>query len=82
MLPPETFDYVIVATGHFSTPNVPHFPGIESFPGRVMHSHDLREWSEFKGKRILVIGASYSAEDIALTVGLFPFRLIKGENKL
>ena len=47
-----------------------------------MHSHDLREWSEFKGKRILVIGASYSAEDIALTVGLFPFRLIKGENKL
>jgi len=27
----EKFDNVIVATGHFSTPNVPHFDGIETF---------------------------------------------------
>ena len=25
----------IVATGHFSIPNVPHFEGVEKFPGRV-----------------------------------------------
>ena len=62
----EEFDYVIVATGHFSIPNVPHFEGIEKFPGRVLHGHDFREAREFRGQDILVIGASYSAEDIAL----------------
>jgi trimethylamine monooxygenase len=62
----ETFDYVVVATGHFSVPNVPAFAGIEKFPGRVMHSHDFREAREFTGKHLLVVGGSYSAEDIAL----------------
>jgi len=27
LLPPETFDFVVNASGHFSVPNVPHFPG-------------------------------------------------------
>jgi len=62
----ERFDYVIVASGHYSVPNVPTFPGIEKFPGRVLHAHDFREANEFAGKRLLLIGASYSAEDIAL----------------
>ncbi|WP_181704944.1 NAD(P)-binding domain-containing protein [Chthonobacter rhizosphaerae] len=61
----EEFDYVVVASGHFSTPNVPHFPGIEVFPGRVMHAHDFRDANEFVGKNLLVVGSSYSAEDIA-----------------
>ena len=39
----EEFDKVIVASGHFSTPNVPYFEGVESFGGRVMHSHDFRD---------------------------------------
>ena len=38
----QVFDYVICATGHFSVPNVPHFPGFESFEGRVLHAHDFR----------------------------------------
>ena len=62
----EIFDYVVVATGHFSTPNVPYFPGLEKFPGRVLHSHDFRDAAEFAGKRMLCIGASYSSEDIGI----------------
>lgn len=62
----QTFDYVIVATGHFSIPNVPHLEGIESFSGRVMHSHDFRDAEEFRDRNTVVIGSSYSAEDIAL----------------
>ena len=31
-----------------------------------MHSHDFRNALEFKDKRLLIIGSSYSAEDIAL----------------
>ena len=62
----ENFDFVIVATGHFSIPNVPKFEGVERFPGRVLHGHDFRDAQEFAGKNLLVVGASYSAEDIAL----------------
>ena len=60
----EEFDYVVVASGHFSTPNVPYFPGVEKFPGRVLHSHDFRDAAEFAGKSVLCVGSSYSAEDI------------------
>ena len=62
----EIFDYVIVATGHFSVPNLPCFEGLDSFPGRVLHSHDFREAKHYKEQDLLVVGASYSAEDIAL----------------
>lgn len=62
----EYFDYVIIAVGHFSVPNTPHFEGIETFKGRVMHSHDLRDASHFANQRILVIGGALSAEDVAL----------------
>ncbi len=60
----EEFDYVISASGHFSTPQVPFFEGINTFNGRVMHAHDFRDALEFKGKDVLIVGRSYSAEDI------------------
>lgn len=60
----EIFDHVIVASGHFSTPNVPHFTGFDSFKGRILHAHDFRDAMEFKDKDLLLIGTSYSAEDI------------------
>lgn len=60
----EEFDYVVVATGHFSTPNMPYFEGLEAFPSRVMHAHDFRDALEFKDQDILLVGSSYSAEDI------------------
>ncbi len=62
----EQFDYVIVATGHFSSPNVPAYEGFATFPGRILHSHDFRDAKEFAGRDLLVMGSSYSAEDIAL----------------
>lgn len=61
----EEFDFVVVASGHFSTPNVPHYPGFETFTGRLLHAHDFRDALDFKGKDILIIGTSYSAEDIS-----------------
>ena len=60
----ETFDHVICASGHFSTPNVPEFEGFDSFKGPVLHADDFRDAMEFKGQDLLLIGTSYSAEDI------------------
>lgn len=62
----ENFDYVIIASGHFSVPNQPTYPGIENFTGRIMHSHDFRDAAGFRGQKMLLIGNGYSAEDIAL----------------
>ena len=61
----EDFDYVVVASGHFSTPNMPHYPGYETFGGALLHAHDFRDAVQFTDRDVLVIGSSYSAEDIA-----------------
>ena len=61
-----TFDQVIVATGHFSCQHIPHFEGIEKFAGRVIHSHEFEDAALYAGLTLLVVGGSYSAEDISL----------------
>ena len=58
------FNNVIVASGHFSTPNVPYYKGFEIFNGRILHAHDFRDAREFSDMDILILGTSYSAEDI------------------
>jgi trimethylamine monooxygenase len=62
----HVFDKLVVSTGHFSFPNVPEFEGINTFPGEVLHAHDFRGAERFAGKDMLLIGASYSAEDIGM----------------
>ncbi len=62
----QLFDDVVVATGHYSTPNAPDFPGFDRFPGRILHSHDVRDAREFAGQNVLLVGGSLSAEDIGL----------------
>ncbi len=60
----EDFDYVVVATGHFSVPNIPSFEGFDAYDGRLLHAHDFRDAGEFSGQDVLIIGTSYSGEDI------------------
>src|SRR5699024_4893113 len=62
----EEFDYLVVASGHFSVPNMPHFEGIETFPGMIMHAHDFRGAEPHIDRDLLLIGSSYSAEDIGV----------------
>ncbi|KAK7736661.1 hypothetical protein SLS53_006867 [Cytospora paraplurivora] len=65
----ERFDGVVVASGHYSVPYVPAVDGLEEFertrPGSVLHSKLYRGVDAFKGKRVVVVGASVSAADIA-----------------
>ena len=62
----ENFDYLIISSGHFSVPYIPEYDGMSSFPGRILHGHDFRDAEEVRGKDGVVLGSSYSAEDIAL----------------
>ena len=62
----DNFDYLVISSGHFSVPYIPEYDGMGSFPGRILHGHDFRDAEEFRGKDVVVLGSSYSAEDIAL----------------
>jgi hypothetical protein len=62
----ETFDYILVASGHHWDPYVPAWDG--TFEGTFLHSHEYREPEPFRGQRVLVIGGGNSACDIAVEV--------------
>lgn len=68
----ETFDAVVVASGHYNVPYVPDIQGLEDMqrklPGSVLHSKYFRGRDQFKGKRVVVVGASVSAADIAFDI--------------
>ncbi|OKL57503.1 hypothetical protein UA08_07243 [Talaromyces atroroseus] len=68
----EKFDAVVVASGHYWVPYVPPIEGLEEFenqrPGSVIHSKHFRGREKYNGKagqRVVVVGASVSAADIA-----------------
>ena len=42
------------------------FAGEEDFLGEILHSHDFKGGEKYKGRRILCVGGSWSAEDICL----------------
>ena len=57
-----TARFVLMASGPLSTPNVPAFPGLESFAGPVLHSAAWpHEPFDFTGRRVAVVGTGSSA---------------------
>ena len=66
----EVFDVVLVCSGYFKIPQYPDIPGLDSFPGTVIHSFDYTSGAHFQGKKVLVVGNSFSAGDIACDVSL------------
>lgn len=61
-----TADNVIVATGIAGWPFRPEWPGMKSFPGRLIHSSEYRNPTAFSGCRALVVGFGNSGGEIAL----------------
>lgn len=62
------FDAIVVASGRYGPPRVPDIPGLSAwkrrFPDRVKHSKQYRFPEPYRGRTVLVIGASISALDI------------------
>lgn len=65
----ETYDAVVVASGHYSTTYVPDVEGIRQFdqryPGVISHSKTYRTPERYTGKKVLLVGNSASGLDIA-----------------
>ncbi|MFQ4149163.1 FAD-dependent oxidoreductase [Arthrobacter sp. LAPM80] len=57
---------VINATGTWDKPHWPHYPGVETFAGRQLHTHDFTSVAEFAGQRVLVVGGGTSAVQFLL----------------
>lgn len=68
----EVFDALVVASGHYSVPYVPAITGLkefaETYPGSVEHTKSFRDPERYRGKTTVVVGASVSAADTAVTL--------------
>ncbi len=52
---------IINATGTWSHPFIPYYPGAETFVGEQLHTVDYPGPEHFRGKRVLVVGGGASA---------------------
>ena len=52
---------LINATGTWTRPFWPHYPGAADFAGRQLHTHDYRGPADFEDARVVVIGGGISA---------------------
>jgi len=57
---------VVIATGYNRVPNLPRWPGQESFRGRIIHSSEYTNAKAFRDSRVLVVGFGNSGAEIAL----------------
>ncbi|KJH42438.1 Flavin-binding monooxygenase-like protein [Dictyocaulus viviparus] len=63
----ETFDGVMVCTGHHTDPYwPPPFPGQKSFKGKLIHSHNYSDHKGYEDQTVVVIGIGNSGVDIAV----------------
>jgi cation diffusion facilitator CzcD-associated flavoprotein CzcO len=58
--------HVVVATGLNRTPKLPYWPGLETFPGLIVHSSEFTNGERFRERRVLVVGFGNSGAEIAL----------------
>ena len=69
VLAEHRYDMLLLAHGHYDIPHVPDTPGlhklVRDIPSAVSHSKVYREPQAFAGKRVIIVGAGPSGQDIA-----------------
>ncbi|HEU0294564.1 MAG TPA: NAD(P)-binding domain-containing protein [Anaerolineales bacterium] len=71
----ENFDAVIVCSGLYHYPAVPHYPGAEVFQGRMIHSESYKGPENYADKHVVVIGVGSSGVDIAVELSKVAHRV-------
>ncbi len=61
---------IVAASGSFSNPHRPIFPGQRSFTGRLLHVAEYRNPAPYAGMRVVVVGAGDSAAQVANELAL------------
>jgi cation diffusion facilitator CzcD-associated flavoprotein CzcO len=57
--------HIVMATGVSGIPSLPDISGLENFSGRIMHSSEYDEGSDWTDRNVLIVGTGNSAHDIA-----------------
>jgi indole-3-pyruvate monooxygenase len=73
--------HLVVATGLNDVPRRPAWPGLDAFPGPVLHSSQYANGSAFRGEAVLVVGFGNSGGEIALDLaehGARPTLAVRG----
>uniref|UniRef100_A0A453QJX9 indole-3-pyruvate monooxygenase n=1 Tax=Aegilops tauschii subsp. strangulata TaxID=200361 RepID=A0A453QJX9_AEGTS len=60
-----TAKFLVVASGENSVENIPMIPGLQSFPGEVIHSSSYKSGKSYSGMNVLVVGSGNSGMEIA-----------------
>lgn len=58
--------HLVVATGYNGVPRRPDIPGLDAFPGEVVHSAAYGDGARFSGREVLVVGVGNSGAEIAI----------------
>jgi hypothetical protein len=59
----EAFDGVVVCSGAHHNASFPKWPGFDKFEGEVIHSGSVKDYKDFAGKRVVVMGGGESGAD-------------------
>ncbi|PLN81513.1 dimethylaniline monooxygenase [Aspergillus taichungensis] len=63
----ESFDAVIVASGHYHIPSVPAIAGLDSVaPSTLEHVKSFRSPDPYRNQKVLIVGGNYSAADLVI----------------
>jgi len=79
----EDFDFVVICTGQFNEPQTLSLPGEDAFKtqgGQILHASGYNDASLARGRKVVVLGGSKSATDIA--VNAVKFRRQRGHHRL
>ncbi len=71
----DFYSHVIIATGKDSHPNIPKIKGLDHFVGSVTHSQSYRLPNLYQGKKVVLVGACVSSEDISLDLSSYAERV-------
>ena len=61
-----TASEVVIGSGLGSFPHMPSWPGIDTFPGEIIHSSKYKNGTPFANQEVLVVGFGNSGGEIAM----------------
>ncbi|WAR12662.1 FMO5-like protein [Mya arenaria] len=78
----HTYEAVLVCTGNHSDKNIPDFPWLDKFMGKIIHTHDFKDFHDYEDKHVLVIGIGNSGVYVATELSKVTLQETKIESAL
>ncbi len=55
----------MLCTGHHAHPHIPKFQSQDRYQGKLIHSHEYKDFSGYENQTVVVVGIGNSGGDIA-----------------